>query len=230
MFRNSCIKKPSLFHIYKKSGQKVHQTLEGFMDQYPLLLLALLVSVTEEKCLSELKAPSRVKDIANLFMSGLAKETQQPIEADIKDVISNAKIHLSMMNDIFPSDIWAVKLEVTNQLYLNTKTDFINWLVEKTKIVEDVHTSVRPANIDEFIHFCSSCSRAYEGNRLMWQSLTKWVGSVIENRSMKILGKMLPNSTVTDIKRTLALSNTLSIVKMISVYALEDQIKTFCGK
>ena len=114
---------------------------------------------------------------------------QQSNEASIKEVIFNAKIHSDLMNEIFPSDILEVKLEVTNQLYLNTKEEFINWLLQKLDIVENENTSIRPADIDEFILFCTNCSRAYEGNRLMWQYTTKWIGSIMENRSMKILGK-----------------------------------------
>ena len=123
------------------------------MDQYPLLLLALFVSVTEDKFQSKLKDPSRVKNIADLFLSGLTKESQQSNGATIKEVISKAKIHLDLMNEIFPSDLLEVKLEVANQLYLNSKEDFTNWLLDCVKVVEDTNTIVRPCEIDKFIQF-----------------------------------------------------------------------------
>ena len=226
---NGCIKNKSLFHIYKISGRKLCQILEGVMDQYPLLLLALLVSVTEDEFLSKLKDPLQVKDIENMLISGLITESQLLDEAMIKEVISNARTHLEMMNQIFPSDVLEVKIKVINELYLNTKEEFTSWILQKLEVVENVNTVIRPNNIDEFIQMCTSCSRSYEGNKVMWQYTTNWLGSVMVNRSMKILGMILPNSTVTDIKSTLGLSNTLILAKIISIFSLEDQIREFCG-
>ena len=199
------------------------------MDQYPLLLLALLVSVTEDEFLSKLKDPLQVKDIENMLISGLITESQLLDEAMIKEVISNARTHLDMMNQIFPSDVLEVKIKVINELYLNTKEEFTSWILQKLEVVENVNTVIRPNNIDEFIQMCTSCSRSYEGNKVMWQYTTNWLGSVMVNRSMKILGMILPNSTVTDIKSTLGLSNTLILAKIISIFSLEDQIREFCG-
>ena len=188
MFESRCIKNKALFHIYRSSGRKLDQILEGLMDQFPLLLLVLLVSVTEDKFLTKLTDPSRVKDIAKLFVSGLTKESQQANEDMIKEIISSAITHLDLMNQIFPSDVLEIKIDVVNQLYLNTKTDFTNWLLERIKSVEEINITVRPNNIDSFLECLAICNSSYHGNENLWQFTTKWFGDVIQQRSKKILG------------------------------------------
>ena len=229
MLHNGSIKKTALFSIYKRSCKKLHEILEGLIDQYPLLLLTLAVSNLDDEFQNKLLRPSEVKDVSKLFISALAETSQLSDEGLIKEAILGAKLEFNLMTEIYPINLLEMKLEVTNQMYLNTKEEFTFWLLEKVKMVEDVNTIVRPCEFDKFIQVTSSCNDSYHGNQEMWHYTTKWLGNVMKNRSMKIFAEILPNTTFTNIKSTLCLSNALTLVKTLSIFSFEDQIKDFCG-
>ena len=236
LFGNGGIKNLSCFSIYKTTCKKLQKCLDGCIDT-PLIILNLFVHFHADKVFeSKLKNPGKIKTVSKLLQSILVVDSEEGFDQEkVHTMLNEARTYLDLMNEIFPLPILEAKFEVSNQIYLNLKSEFSHWLKDQILVVDKVSGEIKPNNLDQLIIASKGCisSSSYQGNEDMWNMMTHIVGGIINTRSKMILqqqfGTSLQAKTTQDIQNVLDLSSAMYAIRNLSIFTLEDQIKDLYG-
>ena len=236
LFRNGGIKNPSCFSIYKSTCTKLQRCLDGLIDA-PLLILNLFLNTHEDKVLeSKLQNPVKVKNVAKFLQSILVVDCNGRFDqANVQGILNQAKTYLDLLNEIFPQPILEAKFEASNQIYVNLKSEFTQWLKDQILVVDEIGGKIKPNNLDQLIIATKGCnsSTSYQGNEDVWNIMSNIVGGMLNTRSKIFLqqqfGNRLQLKTIQEIQNVLELSSTLHVIRFLSMFTLEDQIKDLYG-
>ena len=236
LFQNGGIKNPSCFSIYKSTCTKLQRCLDGLIDA-PLLILNLFLNTHEDKVLeSKLQNPEKVKNVAKLLQSILVVDWNGLFDQEnVQGILNDAKTYLDLMNQIFPQPILEAKFEASNQIYVNLKSEFTQWLNDQILLVDEIGGKIKPNNLDQLIIAAKGCdsSTSYQGNEDVWHIMSNLVGGMLNARSKIILqkkfGSFLQPKIVQEIHTALDLSSALHVIRFLSMFTIEDQIKDLYG-
>ena len=236
LFQNGGIKNPSCFSIYKSTCTKLQRCLDGLIDA-PLLILNLFLNTHEDKVLeSKLQNPEKVKNVAKLLQSILVVDWNGLFDQEnVQGILNDAKTYLDLMNQIFPQPILEAKFEASNQIYVNLKSEFTQWLNDQILLVDEIGGKIKPNNLDQLMIATRGChsSTSYQGNQDVWNIMSNIVGGMLNTRSKIFLqqqfGNRLQLKTIQEIQNVLELSSTLHVIRFLSMFTLEDQIKDLYG-
>ena len=216
--------------------KKLQKCLDGCIDT-PLLILNLFIHVHADKVFeSKLKNPGKIKTVSKLLQSILVVDLEEDLDQEkVQAMLYEARTYLDLMNEIFPLPILETKFEVSNQIYLNLKSEFSHWLKDQILVVDKVSGEIRPHNLDQHILVAKGCvsSSSYQGNEDVWNMMSHIAGRIYNTRSKTILqqkfGTSLQARTIQDIHNVLDVSSAFHEIRILSMYTLEDQIKKVCG-
>ena len=237
LLENGGIKNQDCFHTYKHTCSKLQKCLDGCIDN-PLLLLNLFLLTTDnEDFRFKLKQPHSVNHLAKVLQSSLIVDSEYPSnQKDIPDVLNEAKTYLDIMNDIFPKPILETKIEVSNQIYLNLRLEFSQWLKNQILIVDRISEEIKPSGLDSFIQKTKAVDTisTVDGNELLCNHLFDLVGRMLGTRTKSILwqlfGGQIHSEAMQCIHSVLNLTNALYLIHLFSMFTLEDRIKHIYGK
>ena len=207
------------------------------MIDTPLLILNLFLNTHEDKVLeSKLQNPGKVKNVAKLLQSILVVDCNGRFDqANVQGILNQAKTYLDLLNQIFPQPILEAKFEASNQIYVNLKSEFTQWLKDQILVVDEIGGKIKPNNLDQLMIATRGChsSTSYQGNQDVWNIMSNIVGGMLNTRSKIFLqqqfGNRLQLKTIQEIQNVLELSSTLHVIRFLSMFTLEDQIKDLYG-
>ena len=233
LFENGCIKSKACMEIYKKSCMKVQECFEGLISHPAMIILTLFFNIDTwpleaQKKLCQVR---KIKSIGNLLVSALVKDWENCDLEKVKVMINDITTQFALMNEIFPCPKMEIKLELNRLMYIDTRQMSHYWIKDQCQKLDLVNCQIRPANMDQFIANCKEC-RSTGSNFMLLESF-KGIGKMYRERSNRILkhqvGLSLKPSCEED-QNIMQLSLTLNVLKVFSVFTMEDQMKKLCGK
>ena len=114
-------------------------------------------------------------------------------------------------------------------------SEFTQWLKDQILVVDEIGGKIKPNNLDQLIIAAKGCdsSTSYQGNEDVWNIMSNLVGGMLNTRSKIILqkqfGSCLQPKLIQDLHKVLELSSTLHIIRFLSMFTLEDQVKDLYG-
>ena len=237
LLENGGIKNQDCFHTYKHTCFKLQKCLDGYIDNPLLILNLFLVTIEDDVSKSKLRDPRLVNHLAKVLQSILPVKTEYASDQkNILDVLKEAKTYLDIMNDIFPKPILETKFEVSNQIYLNLRLEFSQWLKNQILIVDRISEEIKPSGLDTFIQTIKAVDKitSIDGNQLLCNHLFNLVGGMFGARTKSILwqifGGQIHSEAMECIRSVLNLTNALYFIHLFSMFKLEDRIKYIYGK
>ena len=236
LLENGGIKNQTSFQIYKSTLYKLQKCLDGCTDN-PLLILNLFLNVNEDIVLkSKLKEPHLVNHLAKVLQSILivnSKDSSDP--KPVLGVINEAKTYLDKMNGIFPKGILETNLEVTNQIYVNLRLEFRQFLKNQILIVDKISEEIKPSGLDSLIQTGMKVvtGTSHKQNQLILNHLCDLIGGMLGTRSKAILwqlfGSQIHSRDFQNIHKVLDITNALHAIYMFTIPTYEDRVKHIYG-
>ena len=232
LYQNRCIKSKACMEIYKNSCLKIQECFEGLISHPAMIILTIFFNVDTwpldiQKKLCEAK---KIKSIGTLFVSALSKNWENCDLEKAKLTINDITTRFALMNEIFPCPTLEMRLELNKIMYIDTRKMINDWMNGQCQQIDSVYSQIRPANIDFFIAECKEC-RSTGSNFLLLESF-KGIGKMFRERSNQILRHQVGLSlkSNSDEENAIIMSTTLNILKVFSLFTMEEQIKALCGK
>ena len=234
LLENGGIKIQTSFQIYKNTCYKLQKCLDGCTDN-PLLILNLFLNVNEDIVLkSKLKEPRVVNHWAKILQSILifnAEDSSDP--KPVLGVLNEAKTYLDIMNGIFPKGILETNLQVSNQIYLNLRLEFRQFLKNQILIVDRIGEEIQPSGLGTLIQTGMTVAEGTPHNQLILNHLCDLIGGMLGTRSKAILwqlfGCQIHSRDFQNIHKVLVITNALHAIYMFTIPTYEDRVKHIYG-